>query len=186
MVFLNLKSHKNKRDFSLSEVIKPWHSTKTSPWIFCSGSFPWLPHPEVFYTPKIWFETIAILEIFNPSCQCKFWVEAHKQPDPTKRLIQNTKAYHTFLLHHPKNQLFHRFTVKKGFTWNRRAATIVFFAPTNVLVEFRFSVLRDEGFQTVHIIELDTSEIMSALGAMGSDVKFWRNIVSLHCHLQHT
>ena len=166
--FLNLKRHKNKCKGNFwSEVINPWHSTNIS-----LGFFP----AEVFHaclTQKS-FAPQKNFRIFNPNCRCKFSVAACRQPIPTKLLIQNTKTYHRFLLHHPKNQLFHRFTVKNGFNWNRRAATIVFFASTNVLVEFFFSVLRDEGFQTVHIIELDTSEIMSALGAWCNGI--WREV----------
>lgn len=180
--FLNLKHRKNKCMGNFwSEVINPWHSTKIS-----LGFFP----AEVFHaclTQKS-FAPQKNFRIFNPSCRCKFSVAACRQPIPTRLLIQNTKAYYRFLLHHPKKPIVSSFhLLKKGFTWNRRVATIVFLASTNVLVEFFFSVLRDEGFQTVHIIELDTSEIMSALGGvvqLGSDVKFWRrHIVSLHGHL---
>ena len=99
--FLNLKSHKNKFKGNFwSEVINPWHSAKIFPWIFSSGSFPCLPHPEIFRPQK------TLFIIFNPSCRCKFSVAACRQPTPTKLLIQNTKAYHRFLLHHPKNNCF--------------------------------------------------------------------------------
>lgn len=175
--FLNLKRHKNKCKGNFwSEVINPWHSTKIS-----LGFFP----AEVFHaclTQKS-FATQKNFRIFNPSCRCKFSVAACRQPISTKLLIQNTKTYHRFLLHHPKKPIVSSFhLLKKGFTWNRRVATIVFLASTNVLVEFFFSVLRDEGFQTVHIIELDTSEIMSALGGM-VQVGIWREVLKETYHL---